>query len=162
MIETKRQSAYHFNIPIIHADFAELPLSNWWYFKIDIDDLERVRYNTWYKSKRWYVETRENKKLVKLHRIIVQWELIDHINRDKLNNRKQNLRECTHKQNSMNSWPKSGLYKWISYQSSWKYRIRCNGKEFWLVDTLEEAIIKYNNIAKKEYWRFAYLNENLL
>ena len=82
-------------------------------FIIDIDDFEKVKQYTWYENKYGYVETAKYQKgkhkRVFLHRLImgvndVNWldVIIDHISRNKLDNRKSNLRIVSNTQNQFN------------------------------------------------------------
>ena len=59
---------------------------------------------------RGYIRIRLDKKFYLAHRLVWLWEYgkypqgtIDHIDRDKLNNRARNLRECTHAENLQNA-----------------------------------------------------------
>jgi hypothetical protein len=73
---------------------------------------------------------------VGMHRVIMGMEgskqLIDHINRDKLDNRRSNLRLCTQSENNMNSprRNKSG-YRGVYFHKVsglWRAEARFNGK----------------------------------
>lgn len=136
-------------------------LTNWWYCLIDKEDYELIEDYSWYKSVRWYVESRINWKLVKIHRFITNvedWTLIDHINREKLDNRKINLRKATHKQNLHNAKQKTGKYKWVYQDKKWKYIARIKSKHLWSFVNENEAAMAYNEAAKKEFGEFAFLN----
>lgn len=117
-----------------------------------------------YKSKHWFfnggylatqfIDKNGNKKIIKYHRLILnpkENELCDHINRNKLDNRRCNLRICTKSQNSFNrlesSLNKSGqkgvhfntrLQKWIA-------RITENNNRHYLglFEKKEDAILAY-------------------
>lgn len=88
---------------------------------------------------------------------------VDHRNGDRLDNRRANLRICTHHQNSMNRvkkktpWPYKGVR--INH-SGWQARIRHNGKEYHLgvYETAEEAARAYDNKALELFGEFARLN----
>jgi hypothetical protein len=76
---------------------------------IDLDDLENVDGNWWHLSKTGYAtrhETIEGKeRLIYMHRLVMgaqKGETVDHINGDKLDNRKENLRIGTQTQNTYN------------------------------------------------------------
>lgn len=78
-------------------------------FLVDIDDYDKVSEYCWYETCYGYAATRINKsKQVLLHRFIVYGadsndELtVDHINRNRLDCRKSNLRECPMHKNSFN------------------------------------------------------------
>lgn len=92
----------------------------------------------------------------------------DHINRDKLDNRFSNLRECTQAQNcmnrSLNKNSKSGyrgVYKEKKVPNKWRGEICCKGKKYFLgyFDSKDECAIAYNNKAVELFGEFAVLNE---
>jgi hypothetical protein len=79
---------------------------------IDLEDLDRVIGHTWYlmyqeKKDAHYVSTEIGGKIVKLHRFVLGLSekegIVDHIDRNRLNNRKSNLRLVTTSKNSHNS-----------------------------------------------------------
>lgn len=77
--------------------------------KIDNDDLEKCSKLTWHYAKNKdskYIQTRIKGKMIKLHRYIMNMNnsnlVVDHINRNPLDNRKSNLRICSYKENSFN------------------------------------------------------------
>lgn len=89
----------------------------------------------------------------------------DHINRNGLDNRKENLRLCTIKQNSYNaklSKRNSSGYKGVSktWNGKWRARIRVNDieKHLGVFFTSKEAAQVYDNAAQKYYGEFANLN----
>lgn len=70
---------------------------------VDLDDIDRVKQYRWYLDDRGYVSCGVIRN--KLHRFIMNCpgdKVIDHINHNKLDNRKSNLRICTQQQNSIN------------------------------------------------------------
>lgn len=90
-----------------------------------------------------YVVVRVNKVLNSAHRII--WEMhngpipkgmeIDHVNRNRIDNRIENLRLATRRQNSCNlSTNPSGVpgVYWCKQQGRWRARIFVNGKNIHL------------------------------
>jgi hypothetical protein len=87
---------------------------------------------------------------------------IDHIDRDRNNNRLSNLREATHKQNSYNQVrPNSHGYKGIAFDpwrsKPWRAQIRINGAKVNLgrFKTKEEATEAYCNAALEHHGEFA-------
>lgn len=112
-----------------------------------------------------------NKKKInnKMHREIMGnipiGMVIDHINGNGLDNRKENLRLCSSKNNSRNtiSWRGYSKYKgvsWHKWNKAWVARIRVDYKLIHLGYFVreEEAAIIYNHAAIKYFGRFAKLN----
>jgi len=90
----------------------------------------------------------------------------DHINHNTLDNRRDNLRICTHQQNLRNQKSPSNTssqYKgvrWHKTSKKWQAQIKINGKSKYLgsSDSEKEAALMYNKAAKKYFGEFAYLN----
>lgn len=81
----------------------------------------------------------------------------DHIDRNHLNNRKYNLRKCTHAQNSTNrsiqSNNKSGVIGICYYQNAWNVELSLNKKKVFLgrFQNFEEAV-KVRLLAEIKYF----------
>lgn len=75
-------------------------------FLIDLEDYERVRLTSWYEANTGYLMHKEKgKRVVSLHRFITSAPdgmVVDHINHDRKDNRKSNLRVCTQRVNAQN------------------------------------------------------------
>lgn len=94
--------------------------------------------------------------------------VVDHINRNRLDNRSSNLRICDKRQNSFNRRCNSatgvkGVYFITKESVPWaKYKagITLNGKSVHLgyFVTIEEAARAYDSAAKEHFGEFAYLN----
>ena len=98
---------------IINDNYVEIIIESKVYgvirVKIDNDDLEKCSKLTWHYAKNKdskYIQTRIKGKMIKLHRYIMNINnsnlVVDHINRNPLDNRKSNLRICSYKENSFN------------------------------------------------------------
>lgn len=106
-------------------------------------------------------------KTVYLHRELINApkdKQVDHINRDRLDNRRGNLRLCTNTQNQMNCWrnPKSGfkgVYK-LHKKDGYQVKLRLGGQRIFVGNFLNklEAARAYNQAAQKYYGEFARLN----
>jgi hypothetical protein len=111
-----------------------------------------------------------NKKTISLHRYIMGnpggFE-IDHIDRNKLNNQKSNLRICTRRQNAANQkFRENGTSKyrgvsWDGRRKTWLSQIRINNKKIRIggFDTEMDAARAYNAFAKIFHGAFATLND---
>ncbi|WP_172638612.1 HNH endonuclease [Clostridium pasteurianum] len=98
-------------------------------FKVSICDLEKVKKSYWYHDSHGYFRAERNGITIRMHRIILKTnKVVDHINGDRGDNRRENLRECTEEQNAFNKgihhrntsgYP--GVYfhktnkKWVAY-----------------------------------------------
>jgi hypothetical protein len=84
---------------------------------------------------------------------------LDHINRNRNDNRIENLRPCTHSQNLGNSRPRVHKYKGVTFcKSTRKWRAQLSG-HIGRFDTIEEAALAYNAKAIEYFGEFALLNE---
>jgi hypothetical protein len=90
---------------------------------------------------------------------------IDHINGNGLDNRKENLRICTHAENGrnrkVNKGKKQSIYKGVTRNGNkFKAAIVINWKKIYLgnYDTEEEAANAYDQAAMHHFGKFACLN----
>ncbi|MCC2485004.1 HNH endonuclease [Bacillus pacificus] len=105
-----------------------------------------------------YATTRLNGKNVLIHRLIMEakeGELIDHINRNKLDNRKENLRIVTPQQNVTNQTFKGVTFN--KFKEKYQARLQVNKKRKSLgyYDTQEEAIKAYQRAHAKAFGEFS-------
>lgn len=119
-------------------------------FIFDFQDWDTVTQWSWSVDPRGYLATTVNKKHVTLHNFLMKppkGMVVDHINGNRLDNRRKNLRVCTPHQNSMNKGKsknnQTGVTG-ISMTPGGKYRARImvNRKEIRLghYETLAEAV----------------------
>ncbi len=110
-----------------------------------------------------------NIRIVSLHREIMNHPkglLVDHKNRDGLDNRRANLRVATKSQNTCNRRKKKNAtsrYFGVHFDkrhSLWAANIKCRGKRIWLgyFDNEIDAAKAYDAAAKKYHGEFARLN----
>lgn len=135
---------------------------------VDSKRVKDVSKLSWYVNKVGYaVNDSAPRKL--MHRFIMGYPKgnIDHINGNKLDNRKCNLRICTQSQNMMNSLKrktnKSG-YKgvcWNKKYSKWEATLTVKYKHKFLgyFDDKIMAAKAYNKKAKDAFGKFAKLNK---
>ena len=92
--------------------------------------------------------------------------VIDHIDRNGLNNQRNNLRDSTRSQNNANrglNKNNTSGYKgvcWNKQKQKWHARIRVNYKyvQLGLFDNIKDAARAYNKAALKYFGEFAWLN----
>ena len=121
----------------------------------------------------WYVRNgvkiQRRRFALFVHRLIMDAPKgmhVDHINGNPLDNRKSNLRICTHAENSNNTGPRKnntsgykGVY-WAKRNKRWLAQITHNGKQVYIghYKDKEEAARAYDAKAKEFQGEFAYLN----
>ena len=131
---------------------------------IDSEDVERILLHKWCLND-GYAYSRINGIGVFLHKYIIGLGgVIDHINRDKLDNRKSNLRPVTVQQNNMNKGPQRNNrlgIKGVSVEGpGYRAVIKFNRKTIILghFDDPFSAAAAYNNAAVELFGEYAYLN----
>ena len=150
---------------IFYNDYAEMllydkngePINR---TKVDLECIEVLKQYKWHMLGQ-YVSSIINGTEVLLHRFLMSPSddmEVDHINRDKLDNRRDNLRICTHQENDWNKL--AGVRNKSGYSG-----VKENGKGKWIAsiiinkkpkhlgtfDTYEEAV-KARIKAEKEYF----------
>ena len=153
--------------------YQRIALTNGGYALVDKEDYEYLNQWEWRRETLGYAcrfETIDGKRrLIKMHRVIAQVPedmCTDHINMDRLENRKENLRVATKSQNSMNTRVRKdsttgykGVYK---RKSTGMYRVHIakDGVKRWLgqFPTAQEAARRYNEEAVKLFGEYAKLN----
>lgn len=105
-------------------------------------------------------------KLVFMHRWLMRDELrpglvVDHIDGDGLNNRRENLRVCTYSDNSANTRTRRRFKGVSRYSGSWVARICKHGRSYYLgsFKTARRAAAAYNRVARRLFGEFANLNK---
>jgi len=131
---------------------------------VDTEDLEKVRKYKWYLTDQGYVSHKSKIKL-SMHRYVIGCPLdkeVDHINGNPLDNRKSNLRTCTHKENVANKRMRndntSGVIG-VRFHKLWGWQayIAENGKQKHIgwYKTKEEAMEQRLIKSKEQYGEFA-------
>lgn len=146
-----------------------IPLSKGEFAMIDDSDFESVSKYKWFLVNGYAgkaVNGRRNAKEY-LHRFLVKPEItqsIDHANGDKLDNRRFNLRVCSHSENLKNQKTRtdntSGFKGVSRHRKKWMAYIELDYKRTYLghFTTKEEAALAYNKAAVKMHKEFAKLN----
>lgn len=140
------------------------------YFLIDEGDAERVLKHRWTANPKGYIIARINRRCMNIARFLLDCPLgmeTDHIDHNPLNNRRNNIRICTHQENQRNKNPtqnKTSQFKGVHWdKKSMKWRVSCkfNGSQMYLGLFAKEidAAKKYNEFATKNYGAYACINE---
>lgn len=134
-------------------------------------DFDKVVPYKWSLSSNGYVRATINKKRLFLHKFLINGKIIDHINGNPLDNRRENLRIASYTQNSANRFKKVGLsiYKGVTFASTenrrkkWKASLEYYGKTVFIGRFLteEEAAIAYNKKAIEIWGEYAVLNDTI-
>lgn len=141
---------------------------------VDDRDYENLICYKWYItfSRNWkpYVRRYENGKTIYMARELCappMGYVVDHINGDTLDNRRENLRVCMQSENNRNRIPNRNRthsrFKGVTMDKSrgrWRAYIYLGGKckHLGMFDTPEFAAMAYDQSAVKEFGEYARLN----
>lgn len=139
---------------------------------IDAEDGHLLNEYTWYVASDGYVvaDTGNRKdgtrKILRLHRLVMgatAGQIVDHVNRDKLDCRKSNLRFANNSTNGMNrsvqANSKSGIkgVSWSKQKNKWRITCSVMGRQHHLgyAKNIDEARLKYAQKIKKYHGEFS-------
>jgi hypothetical protein len=138
----------------------------------DYDKCKDIRWNFAIYDGTPYIQAYIENTTVKLHQHIMNTkgtgQMVDHINRNPLDNRKENLRFCTRGQNLCNSighLNRASKYKGVTPRgdgsNKWRAYIAYNGKRINIGSFQSEANAAYfyNEAARKLHGEFARYNQ---
>ncbi len=145
-----------------------IPLTNGCYAYVDAADYEWLNQWHWFVLN-GYAARHEKGKVILMHRQIMQppkGKVVDHINGNKFDNTRANMRNVTQRQNIYNRGKRVGagsIYKGVSYDKSrgnWRVMLYFDGKHFFLgsFDTEVEAARAYDRQAVEFFKECAWLN----
>lgn len=144
----------------------ELALSQGKVALIDDEDFEYLNQWKWHVSRNWntfyVVRMTPHREILQAPKGII----VDHINGDGLDNRRENLRFATNSENMQNSRLQKnntsgykGVY-WDRGRNKWIVRIKVNGRRLNLgyFDDPKEAALVYDRGAMEHFGEFAKTN----
>ena len=146
---------------------------------VDADDYGRLNQHKWYalwsKNTRSFYAARKSRgeegarREIQMHRVVMntpQHLQTDHINHDTLDNRRENLRNCTRAENQHNSRPHVrgvSAFKGVSWhklRAKWQAKIMVAGRRKFLglFPDEVEAAKAYDEAAAQHFGGFAHIN----
>lgn len=142
--------------------------------QVDDEDYDYLNQWRWYAKKSWNTFYARRQTIIDgkrvtiiMHRLIMNTPSdlqVDHIDHNGLNNQRNNLRNCTNQQNSLNRnlYKESSKYLGVRYCDSGKNQGLFTAHmrpylHLGFFKTEEEAMIAYNNMAVKLFGQFANL-----
>ena len=145
-----------------------LHIDNDHYTLVDYEDYVKIVEFNWQVSGFGYISRNVNGKTLYLHKYLLgaDEETVDHINGNKLDNRRRNLRLCSDKDNTRNRRAlegKTSIYKGVSYDTQtgkWNCHIKVDSKSIRLgrFDTEIEAARQYDINAIRYFGEYVWLN----
>jgi hypothetical protein len=107
-----------------------IPLQRDQHTIVDDEDYEWLMQWKWSTNVHGYVQARVNGKMTLMHRLLMSFpdKCIDHINLNKLDNQRNNLRLCTRAENNRNRGWRGGISEYKGVQ-------RCKKTGKWVAQT---------------------------
>lgn len=153
----------------------QIPLTRGLFAMVDDQDFHWLSERKWCaqdgRNGRWRAVSRDGKKILVMHRVIVEASaefLVDHINGNPLDNRRENLRVCSYKENARNLKIERRVIKtsqfkgvcWSKLNRNWTAQITVNYKKVHLgcFKTEQMAAFAYDEAAIRYFGAFAKLN----
>ena len=159
---------YRPKVPTPQGDVKQIPLGEGMVAYVDTADFEWLNQWTW-RLHGGYAMRRCQGKVIYMHREIAQppeGMVVDHLNHNKLDNTRANLRACTHRENAYNSAKRRGTVSRFRgvrrprNRSKWHALLRVEGKPIYLGSFAEEieAARAYDRAAVEHHGDSANLN----
>ncbi len=150
------------------GNVRRIPVAEGQFVLVDAADYEWLKQWTWHLTDGYAARWQGNKRIY-MHREIVQpppGMVVDHIDHNRGNNCRSNLRACTHQENMYNRAKRSrscSHFKGVGYRKrdrKWYAEVVFRGETIWLsfFDTEVEAARAYDRAAVEFFGEFAYLN----
>jgi len=146
----------------------QIPLGSGLYAYVDAADYEWLSRWVWH-TQGGYAVRWEKRRTIFMHREIARppkGKIVDHVNGNRLDNTRANLRVCTHPENSRNTSKPHGTssrFRGVTYlkdRGKWRAKIQFEGKSVYLGLFTDEvdAARAYDRKAVELFGEFARLN----
>ena len=126
--------------------------------------VSKYKWHARYGRNTMYVQGNVDGKIIRLHRFLMGTKsnfVIDHLDRDGLNNTRENLRFVTLGQNSQNSQNRAGTseFRGVSWSTQVKkWHVKCGGDHIAYFRDEDEAARSYDEAVLRKYGRNAVTN----
>lgn len=149
----------------------QIPLSQGKFATVDDADYDWLAKNKWTYDAKGYAYRKASNVTVFMHRVVLNAPasaVVDHVNGDGLDNRRDNLRIVTVAQNNYNQrprkHPKTSQYKGVSYfkeVNRWQAHIKKGNERPYLglYESEIDAARAYNAAARHYFGPYAYVND---
>lgn len=139
------------------------------YVKVNKADYPELSRYVWWSTKAGYAYRQENGKNIYMHQYLCRTKkgmTTDHINNNKRDNRRENLRVCIRRNNLINKGLQSnntsgyrGVY-WVKANRNWRAEITYNEKHIHIgtFANILDAASAYDKVAKRLFGKYARLN----
>jgi aspartate/methionine/tyrosine aminotransferase len=152
-------------LPHPQWSFKELPLLRGGVALVSSEDFGWASQETWRVGGNGYIVNSHHEHL---HRLVLRAfpdVVVDHVNGDRMDNRRANLRVCSNQDNIRNQKKTRGSSRfkgvsWSVQNKKWYAYIKVSGKSMSLghFDVEEDAARAYDAAAREAFGRFAQLN----
>ncbi len=161
----KRNRNFDPPVPAVIAGHSWINLGDGFFAKVDLEDYPIINSYSWYIMGRY---TYSAKLGTSMHRFILNAppdKDVDHINGNRFDNRKSNLRLCSKSENLANSKKRKGTksrFKGVNWDNEFKkWRVFIQSKSIGRFKDELEAARAYDKRAVELYGEFACTNETL-
>ena len=149
----------------------QIPLSQGKFATVDDADYDWLARNKWSYDPKGYAMRRSANVTIYMHRVVLNASgpvVVDHVNGDGLDNRRENLRIVTAAQNNYNRHPekrsKTSRYKGVSLNrksNRWQAHIKKGDERRYLglYDSEQDAARAYNAAARYYFGEHAFVND---
>jgi|SRR6516164_8637231 len=130
----------------------EIPLTQGKFALVDNEDYQRVRQYEWKYESHGYARASINGKQIRMHQFILPSEEgIDHIDHNKLNNTKGNLRAAGKSANGLNRSNSDAGISWRNQRKRYEVKIMLHKKSYHIgtFETIEGARAARSRARKK-------------